>query len=316
MVRGDRAWSRPWWALDGVRPKVVALLDDLGRSASPVLGWAGAGVVLALVLVDLGAGPGRVVPLGYALVVGTTAWGAGWRAGVAGASLAAIGTAATSFTRPPGTGLGRALGLGSATLGALLLVVWFVGVLADLLARERRLARRDPLTGLPNRRAVLEAAEAELARAHRTRAPLTVVALDVDGLKRVNDEHGHPAGDALLVAFAATVRAEIRVIDVLGRMGGDEFVLLLPECDAGAAAEVMARVGERLARRGPAGELSACAGWVTFPAPPPSVDVLLASADRLVVAAKRQGPGTVRAEVVAAEVPARLPQRPVAPDAA
>lgn len=95
-----------------------------------------------------------------------------------------------------------------------------------LIAELRELATTDPLTGLANRRRVLEELETGIARASRTGEPLAVVMIDLDGFKRINDERGHPAGDLILRKTAAALRGVVRQGDVLGRYGGDEFVLV------------------------------------------------------------------------------------------
>lgn len=116
----------------------------------------------------------------------------------------------------------------------------------DPAARElealARLARRDALTGLPNRRAFDEALAREVARAERGGAPLAVVALDVDHFKRVNDLHGHAAGDAALEAVAGRARDALRAGDLLARVGGEEFAALLPGAALADAREVAERI--------------------------------------------------------------------------
>ncbi len=109
------------------------------------------------------------------------------------------------------------------------------------------LARRDPLTGLANRRAFEEALRREVARARRGGEPLAVAALDVDHFKRVNDAHGHAAGDAVLAAVAARAAGALRAGDLLARVGGEEFAALLPGAGLAAAAEVAERIRAALA---------------------------------------------------------------------
>lgn len=102
------------------------------------------------------------------------------------------------------------------------------------------LALSDELTGLPNRRFTLQSLDRELAIARRTRKPLTVLMLDIDHFKSVNDCHGHLAGDAVLRWLAALLRARLRAQDLLGRIGGEEFLALLPATPAEGAGLVLA----------------------------------------------------------------------------
>ena len=111
-----------------------------------------------------------------------------------------------------------------------------------LLTHTLELARTDPLTGLLNRRAWRDLLDAELARSVRDATPVCVAMLDLDHFKRFNDDHGHVAGDSFLQQLAAAWRAAIRPSDTLGRYGGEEFSLLLPNCDLPAAIEVIERL--------------------------------------------------------------------------
>lgn len=117
--------------------------------------------------------------------------------------------------------------------------------------RLEELARRDPLTGLFNRRHVMERVEAELARVRRGRCA-SLVMVDLDRFKRVNDETGHERGDALLRTIARAVESAVRETDVVGRYGGDELVVLLPDTDEAAAVQVAERVVERVRAAGEA----------------------------------------------------------------
>ncbi|SCG65229.1 diguanylate cyclase [Micromonospora coxensis] len=107
----------------------------------------------------------------------------------------------------------------------------------------QRLSLTDPLTGLWNYRYLRESLRREVERANRFGRMLSILALDLDRFKRVNDTYGHAAGDAVLAEFARRVRGEIREVDLAFRQGGEEFVLLLPETDARGAAIVAERLG-------------------------------------------------------------------------
>lgn len=132
-----------------------------------------------------------------------------------------------------------AMGLG----GVLLLLLG--GLVVRQLARMKRLreiASTDPLTGVANRRSIEQLGEAAVARAHAAGAPLTALVLDIDHFKQVNDGHGHPAGDKVLARIAETFRHGLRQFDLLGRTGGEEFLVLLP----GTGLEQAGAIAERL----------------------------------------------------------------------
>jgi diguanylate cyclase (GGDEF)-like protein len=154
-------------------------------------------------------------------------------------------------------------------------------------------SRRDPLTGLPNRRAFAEDLAREVARASRSGAPLAVVTLDVDRFKAVNDLHGHAAGDAVLRAVAARAAATIRAGDVLARLGGEEFGVLLPGAELARAAEAAERMRAALAASpveaaGRALAVTASFGCAAL-APGEAAEALLARADARLYEAKRAG---------------------------
>ncbi len=121
-----------------------------------------------------------------------------------------------------------------ATVGCIALVL--NGRIVDL----RLEATTDELTGALSRRAFRTVAEREMARAARTGQPLTLAVVDLDDFKRINDEQGHAAGDAVLAGLARSWRRTLRADDVVGRFGGDEFILLLPHTDPPTAGTVLA----------------------------------------------------------------------------
>jgi len=115
--------------------------------------------------------------------------------------------------------------------------------LHDIVQRQ---AITDDLTGLVNRRRFIEALDAEVERARSFGSPLTIVLADLDNFKQVNDEFGHHGGDVVLRAFADLIRSHVRDVDVCGRIGGEEFAILLPETDAAGAARVAERMRSSL----------------------------------------------------------------------
>lgn len=142
--------------------------------------------------------------------------------------------------------------LGAFGSGALILLlsaglVVSNGRLRQTEAALRELATTDGLTGVANRRQFLALAEAELARVQRFGHPVALLMLDLDHFKRINDTHGHAAGDAVLKDFAATVRDAQRQVDCVGRLGGEEFAVLLTGCDIGDARQFAERLRQRVA---------------------------------------------------------------------
>ncbi|MGV7206861.1 GGDEF domain-containing protein [Oxalobacteraceae bacterium A2-2] len=110
----------------------------------------------------------------------------------------------------------------------------------------QRLAHTDELTGLPNRRHFLQQLDVEMERARRYRHPLCLAMLDLDHFKRVNDQFGHPAGDEVLRHFSRFLRLHLRTPDVIGRLGGEEFAVMLPETTLPDALFVLSRMVEQL----------------------------------------------------------------------
>ena len=174
----------------------------------------------------------------------------------------------------------------------------------------RRTTTCDHLTGIANRRAFFEAAEIELERWQRWPRKLSLVMFDVDHFKRVNDTHGHPAGDAVLRHLAVLLTATFRQVDVVARVGGEEFAVLLPSTDAEGAAAVAERL--RLAVKSQAVEFdgvpircTVSAGVATMHADLGDLDALMKRADQALYAAKAAGRNRIECWS-AALVPAKV----------
>jgi diguanylate cyclase (GGDEF)-like protein len=168
-------------------------------------------------------------------------------------------------------------------------------------AREQSV--RDGLTGVYNHRHFQESLQKEIGRAERQSRPLTVLMLDIDDFKAVNDRYGHPVGDAILQRIVAEVRSEIRGdMDLLARYGGEEFAVILPETPPGQAAEVAERIrrriDERLFRPPESDEIlrvTVSIGLATFPSDAASKRELIERADAALYRAKRGGKNAVAA---------------------
>ncbi|MBK6576931.1 MAG: GGDEF domain-containing protein [Sandaracinaceae bacterium] len=172
--------------------------------------------------------------------------------------------------------------------------------LAMSIARARQaelneLLATDLLTGLANRRKLDRTLERELVRARRFEAPLSVVMIDLDHFKRVNDTHGHPAGDAVLSAVGRTVLAELREVDAAGRYGGEELLLVLPGTNLEGAQSAAERVRTAIANLVVTHDdkllrVTASAGCATLdPQKPRSAAELVQAADAALYAAKEAG---------------------------
>ena len=164
-------------------------------------------------------------------------------------------------------------------------------------AREalRRQATHDGLTGIWNRTAILEVLEKELIRGNRERTPVAVLMADLDHFKSVNDKWGHMAGDAVLREAASRMQAGLRRYDSLGRLGGEEFLVVLPGCEGAGAAAQADRLRETLRAAPvaiPGGALTVtCSVGVSWTEMPDAEQAgrLVRAADEALYAAKRGG---------------------------
>jgi diguanylate cyclase (GGDEF)-like protein len=159
---------------------------------------------------------------------------------------------------------------------------------------QQNVALHDPLTGLANRRLALDRIAAAVEHARRQQSLMAVMYLDVDGFKLVNDQHGHGCGDALLKEIAARLAGRMREEDTVARIGGDEFVVVLPEIRdlAGAskaAREIIALFSRPMQCEGLSLRVSTSIGIAVHPLDADNPETLLQSADQALYAAKRAG---------------------------
>jgi len=197
--------------------------------------------------------------------------------------------------RPTSTPLGVVVASGVNRAVLFLVVSELLSSLRDAFNHERQLARTDDLTGLANSRAFGELAEFELLRARRYGRPLSLLYLDLDGFKTINDQQGHAAGDVVLQRAAGALRESLRRTDIVARLGGDEFVVLLPETGTESADIVIGKVQQALGRalQGIGAGTTASIGAVTADVTPATVEALLDRGDKLTYESKGKGKNQV-----------------------
>jgi len=188
---------------------------------------------------------------------------------------------------------------GVARMGSFFILTFVLSVVKSTLKQEKEFSRIDFLTGIRNRRYFIELVNIEINRARRYEHPFTMVCIDLDNFKTVNDCFGHSTGDILLRLVARTIQQNIRVTDTVARLGGDEFAILLPETGRNVAETIMQKVQkinlEILRRHGWPVTLSI--GVVTFTSPPSTVDETLRKSDQLMYDAKINGKNNIQYEV-------------------
>jgi diguanylate cyclase (GGDEF)-like protein len=237
----------------------------------------------------------------YVIPISLLASERGLRGGLIAAAGAILCTACWTVVQDVPLGM---LGYGARTISFLGVGV-FVGLQSqqrlklqrereDLLAELQATATHDPLTGLPNRRAWDDRLERELSRAAACDEALSVLAIDLDRLKRINDTHGHLEGDRLLQRCAHAWNGALRQGDYLARLGGDEFLVLLP----GSAAMTAEQVARRIVGAVPFNQTCSI-GIATWDGEEPAYE-LVHRADQAMYAAKAGGGGRIDAGPVAA----------------
>jgi diguanylate cyclase (GGDEF)-like protein len=188
---------------------------------------------------------------------------------------------------------------GVKRLSSFFILTIIVSVVKNTLTQEKEISRIDFLTGIRNRRYFIELVNMEINRARRYEHPFTVVCLDLDNFKMVNDCFGHTTGDILLRLVARTIRENIRVTDTVARLGGDEFGILMPETGRNVAEVIIQRVQnvnlDYMRKYGWPVTLSI--GAVTFTSPPSTVDEMLRISDQLLYNAKNNGKNSIKYEV-------------------
>lgn len=262
-----------------------------GLSRSTVMGIAL--LLLAIVgLIDTIAGPEYSFSAIYLVPVVLTAWYAGRGSAIliamagAAAWLAADLAGKTIHAHPL-----VLLWNDFMELCLFLFAAYVISALKGKLDNEEELARTDQLTGIANRRRFYEVSDDEIRRSRRYNDPFTVIYLDIDNFKTVNDTQGHSEGDRLLRQVASTLTDVIRESDLVARLGGDEFGLLLPETGSEAALTIVTKIRAGLKahveQHWPVVTFSI--GMVTFPKAPASSNEMIHMADQLMYEVKSAG---------------------------
>ncbi|WP_319524372.1 diguanylate cyclase [uncultured Desulfosarcina sp.] len=181
-----------------------------------------------------------------------------------------------------------------------LFMVFIIFRYKKILARHKEMAMMDPLTRIANRRAFFHLAGMEIDRSRRYGHPFSVMVIDVDDFKQINDRFGHDAGDRLLITMVDTIRRHIRGIDIVARFGGDEFVVLLVKTGEEAAAMVAGKLKSRLLsvvaeNRWP---VTFSIGMATYHSVPENVEETIRAADRLMYQVKHDGKNDIRHAVL------------------
>jgi len=162
---------------------------------------------------------------------------------------------------------------------------------ARLFDQVRQLAVTDSLTGLSNYRTLINVMETEIQRSHRTGRPFAILLFDLDGLKAINDQHGHLVGSRAICRLASVLRIHSRSMDTAARYGGDEFAVVLPEAGQEAAASVSRRICERLAKDGELPHVTVSVGAAVYPRDGETIESLFNTADKALYGMKRRPDG-------------------------
>lgn len=276
-------------------PRRTDWFTDLERK-NPVFWTTAASLLVALVgALDVATGSEIAFSVFYLIPIALVAW----FAGRSRALLISMFSAATWFTAEAVDGRSYTLP-GVLYWNAAVRLAFFVTVSYLLpglraLEREKARARVDDLTGAANRRHVLEVAQSELDRCQRYQRPLTIVFIDLDGFKAVNDRSGHKVGDSVLRAVVRQAQSHLRKTDTLGRLGGDEFVVLLPEADEEAARVAVTKLKAALLdeMRQNRWAVTFSIGVLTYRKGQANADDLIARADNLMYEVKARGKNSV-----------------------
>jgi diguanylate cyclase (GGDEF)-like protein len=248
--------------------------------------------VLALGVLEYSVGPELTFSVFYLLPIAAAAWYGTARSGPLVCGLAASVAGVVGLLTPPDP---PSLWVAGWNTGVLLILFLGVGALVswlrDAKEMQRTVALSDPLTGLANTRAFLDRLGDEIARGLRHGRVFTLVYLDLDRFKEVNDRLGHAEGDRVLTRIAAMMRETLRASDLPARLGGDEFGILLPETPFAQAERALGKLRDRVVEEMGKNDwpVTLSMGAVTFESTVETADDAVRIADGLMYAAKASG---------------------------
>jgi diguanylate cyclase (GGDEF)-like protein len=275
--------------------------EKIGRGKKTLLTALAFGIVLSIGWIRFLTGPEFAFSLLYLIPIITVAWLSGVRWGVLIALVSAFSwlladlamiSRFSDFYVP--------LVNQSLRLTVFLFVVFMITKYKKILKTHEDLAMMDPLTGVTNRRAFLQFARTEIDRSRRYNNPFSVMVIDIDGFKQINDSLGHYTGDRLLVAVAETIKHHVRAIDIVARFGGDEFVVLLVKAEERTALIAARKLKQKLmdAMQAKQWRVTFSIGVAIYHAAPDTVDETLKAADELMYQVKRDGKNDIRLAVL------------------
>ncbi len=273
--------------------KLIKDLTDWHKPSALAVGFS---LVLAIGAVDYVTGYELSLSVFYLVPVSLLAWTAGRWSGLAGALLsAALWTTADHFAGQTYSSLFFVFWHAATRAAGLCAVALLFAALRGSMDKEKALARIDYLTGAANIRSFLEILRSEVDRSRRYKRPFTLAYIDLDNFKTVNDSFGHGTGDLLLQTVVSVIKSRLRSTDIVARVGGDEFCLLLPEADQKAASAVITKMRDGLlleaGRRG--WPVTVSIGVLTSRDTALGVDELLKEVDDLMYASKMKGKNSV-----------------------
>lgn len=277
----------------------MSMLQVMSRQSRALVVTLGLLVVLQVGALDFFTGTELAFSIFYLVPIAAVAWLAGKGAGVGVGVASAIMALEADILSGQGNNhplipYWNAL----VQLGFFLIVCDLLTDLKEKSAREKELVGIDDLTMLTNRKTFFGLANGELVRARRYRHPLTFLYLDLDDFKLVNDHNDHGTGDALLFRVADTLARNARATDVVGRLGGDEFGILLPNTSYEQAQVALTRL-TGLLRASLAQHMwntTWSIGAISFELPPANVDAMVREAEDLMAAVKHAGKNGTRHE--------------------